>query len=61
MAVVQIGVTVGGGIKHYTGLTADTDAWKAAHTTEADGSTYRELDGEYRLYEIQSGNWYPQE
>lgn len=60
MAVVQIGVTVGGNIKHYTGLTADTAAWLAANTSEADGSTYRELDGVFSMYEIQSGTWYIQ-
>jgi hypothetical protein len=62
MAVKQIGVTVGGNIKQYTGLTADTAAWIApgANTNCGAGSTYRELDGQYRLYEFQSGTWYLQ-
>jgi hypothetical protein len=44
--------------KKYKGLTADTVAWLAAHTTEPDGSSYRELDGAKRIYEIQDGVWY---
>lgn len=61
MSAKQIGITICGGIKEFTGLTADTVAWLAANTSYADGSTYRELDGEYRLYEIQSGIWYLQQ
>ena len=43
---------------NHTGLTADTVAWLAAHTSEPNGSSYRELDGAKRIYEIQDGTWY---
>lgn len=42
----------------YTGLTADTTAWLAAHVNEVNGTSYRELDGQKRIYEIQDGVWY---
>jgi hypothetical protein len=60
MAVKQIGETEAGGIQHFTGLTADTTTWLAAHIDLKDGSTYRELDGNYNFYELQSGVWYIQ-
>ena len=61
MTVKKIGVTIGGDIEQFTGLAADTTAWLTANTKNiADGSTYRELDGNKDLYEIQSGVWYKQ-
>lgn len=60
MSVKQINIAGKSSPKAYTGLTTDTEAWLAANKKEVDGSTYRELDGDYRLYEFQSGDWYPQ-
>lgn len=60
MSVQQIGITVGGNIQRFIGLTADTTSWLAANTNFGNGSTYRELDGAYRLYELLNGAWYLQ-
>lgn len=63
MAVKQISVTRGGNIKEYTGLTADTAAFLVDPeyiAKSGNGSTYRELDGTFRLYELQSDVWYLQ-
>jgi len=44
----------------YTGLTANTVAWLDSHRTLLNGCSYRELDGEYRVYEIKDGVWHLQ-
>ena len=58
MAVSRIGADVGLDINESIGLTADTTAYLEANTTLANGSTYRELDGAKRVYQILNGVWY---
>ena len=45
-------------IREYIGLASDTDTFIAENTELASGSTYRELDGEQRVYQILNGIWY---
>jgi len=45
-------------INDWIGVTAETTAWLASHTTLNDGSTYRELDGSKRIYQLYNGTWY---
>lgn len=45
--------------EEYVGLTVDTVVWLGSAVLP-DGSTYREIDGEKRMWEAQDGVWYPQ-
>jgi hypothetical protein len=58
MAVYEHEKTSATPARSYTCLTADTAAWLAAHVSEPNGSSIRELDGAKRIYEIQDGTWY---
>ena len=44
--------------REFAGLAADTTAWQEANITLPEGSTYKELDGTKKAYQLHDGVWY---